>query len=98
MAVAPVDIVRQIRNRRTTPAVHDPEGSSVTTTENPSGSWQWRWWELASAMILAGGEDAGHWRAEGEGLGVQMREAGSPQQVLDFAGGAAGVVCYGPRA
>ena len=37
-----------------------------------------------------GSEDADHWRAEGEGLGAHLREAGAPQQVLDLIGGAAG--------
>ncbi|HWG61210.1 MAG TPA: hypothetical protein VG253_05810, partial [Streptosporangiaceae bacterium] len=37
-----------------------------------------------------GGEDADHWRAEGEGLGAHLREAGAPQQVPDLIGGAAG--------
>jgi hypothetical protein len=46
----------------------------------------------------AGGEDAGDWRAEGEGLGAQVREAGVAQQVLDFAGSAAGRVRRGAGA
>lgn len=47
---------------------------------------------LSGGRARTGGEDAGHWRAEAEGLRAQVREAGSPQQVLDFAGGAAGRV------
>jgi hypothetical protein len=46
----------------------------------------------------AGGEDAGHWGAEGEGLGAQVREAAVSQQALDVAGGAAGSVRRGPGA
>src|SRR5215469_458005 len=49
----------QIRNRRTTPAVHDPEGSSIATTENPSGSWEWCRWGGWFAMIVIGESEAG---------------------------------------
>jgi DNA-binding transcriptional MerR regulator len=45
-----------------------------------------------------GGEDTDHWRAQAEGLGAQVREAGTPQQILDFAGGAVGRVRRGPGA
>lgn len=37
-----------------------------------------------------GSEDADYWRAEREGLGAHLREAGVPQQVLDLIGGASG--------
>ncbi|HEX5297972.1 MAG TPA: class I SAM-dependent methyltransferase [Streptosporangiaceae bacterium] len=46
----------------------------------------------------AGGEDAGHWRAEGESLGAQVGEAGLCQQALDLAGGVAGRVRRGSGA
>lgn len=45
---------------------------------------------MTGVRAWGGGEDADHWRAEGEGLGAHLREAGAPQQVLDLIGGAAG--------
>src|SRR5215469_18675344 len=41
------------------PAVHDPEGSSITTTENPSGSWEWCRWGGWFAMVTIGESEAG---------------------------------------
>lgn len=55
--------------------VTDPEGNRVEL-------WQ-------PARLPRAGEDADHWRAQVEGLGPHPREAGAPQQVLDFADGAA---------
>lgn len=53
---------------------------------------------LSGRRAWTGGEDAGHWRAEVEDLGSHLCEAGAPQQVLDFAGGAAGGVRRGAGA
>jgi hypothetical protein len=55
-----------------------------------------RGWQVVRTW--AGGKDADHRRAQAEGLRPHLREAGDPQQVLDFAGGVEGSARRGVRA
>jgi len=50
-----LDPARRVRNRRSGPAVHDPEGFSIAIAEKASGSWKYRRWNRLGSMIMSAG-------------------------------------------
>ncbi len=90
-----VDVcVRRLRSKLGFDLIKTVRGEGYELVERLPGSARCR----LPPRAWAGGEDTDRWRAEAEGLGPYLREAGVSQQVLDFAGCAARRVRRGPGA